>query len=448
MKTSIFIRVCASLVIGAGVIFAANAETITWTGGVGLWFDTTKWDLGRTPTGDDDVVIANGTVEYVPGGDLYVNAGASLTIKSGGKWFQSGGGAWVQNKGTITVEDGGVFNMGTCLKINNSGTIDVKAGGIFYKRNNGIDGGTTTGEGTITEGSEEKTWNGSDGTWDTAANWSPAGVPSTSDIVTIPSGTVEFTTTGDFEVGAKGSLTICGGAKWFQADTKGSWVQIKGKLTIEDGGIFDMGGSGWMNMESTGSVDVQKGGLLYLRAKCVQSTPSSWPGKFQVDGTIDWKGDTLDLSGNMNKTWVANFTYGEKALNRNLAGIKLNGGTDLGTRGNVEFGGFTMATEGAITIQSGKWTFTSAATNGIFTAATAPANSYINIPEGAKVELLFQNEAITPANAYEKLGGFLRIGGVAFEDEEAFRKAFAVTGSVGNTRVRSWNVPPMCIRIQ
>ena len=78
MKKPMILKVCASLLIGAGLIFAANAETITWTGGVGLWFDTTKWDLGRVPTADDDVVIAAGTVEYVPGGDLTINAGASL----------------------------------------------------------------------------------------------------------------------------------------------------------------------------------------------------------------------------------------------------------------------------------------------------------------------------------------------------------------------------------
>ena len=69
MKKSMFTRVCAFLVIGAGVIFAANGATVTWTGtaGDGKWLTAENWDSGSVPAITDEIIIpaGSGTIEYV-----------------------------------------------------------------------------------------------------------------------------------------------------------------------------------------------------------------------------------------------------------------------------------------------------------------------------------------------------------------------------------------------
>ena len=58
-----------------------------------------------------------------------------------------------------------------------------------------------------------KTWTGTTDTdWNTASNWSPASVPTTSDLLTIPNTTNKPVFTGDLTIASGGSVTIAPGA--------------------------------------------------------------------------------------------------------------------------------------------------------------------------------------------------------------------------------------------
>ena len=116
-----------------------QAATVTWTGGGGdgLWHTAANWSGNSVPTAADNVVITNGAVEYVPGGDLARNAGTTLTVGAGGSFVQTGGIAWMQISGDVVVENGGVFDTGTAglLNLNNgTGRIVINEGGYFRYR--------------------------------------------------------------------------------------------------------------------------------------------------------------------------------------------------------------------------------------------------------------------------------------------------------------------------
>ncbi|MGI5870325.1 MAG: hypothetical protein ACOX9C_12905 [Kiritimatiellia bacterium] len=118
---------------------SATAAVVAWTGdgGDGLWFTAANWSDNGVPTAADDVVVTNGAVAYVPGGDLVRNAGTTLTVGAGGSFVQTGGIAWMQISGDVVVEDGGVFDTGSSgqLNLNNgTGRVVINDGGVFHYR--------------------------------------------------------------------------------------------------------------------------------------------------------------------------------------------------------------------------------------------------------------------------------------------------------------------------
>ena len=134
MKKLMFTRVCASLVIGAGVIFAANGETKTWTNATedGLWRTAGNWNPEGIPATTDDVVIPDGmTCTWVPGGDFKLEG--SLTLGKGAKWVQSVGQQWIQLYGKLTVGEGAEFDIGTALTMNlfDDCSVYVSKGGLM-----------------------------------------------------------------------------------------------------------------------------------------------------------------------------------------------------------------------------------------------------------------------------------------------------------------------------
>ncbi len=94
-----------ALVIVFLVLFPAIGEPITWTGdGVdGLWFTPENWSGNSVPSASDDVLITNGSVEYIAGNDLVRDTGTTLTMGPGGSFIQTGGIAWMQIYGTIVL---------------------------------------------------------------------------------------------------------------------------------------------------------------------------------------------------------------------------------------------------------------------------------------------------------------------------------------------------------
>ena len=143
MKTSV---VCA-VILSAVLALSARGADVYWLGGSNTWQTASAWSGGAVPSSGDAVVITNGIVEYVPGGDLTIGVTGSLTVGKDGRFFQNGGVSWMQIQGKILI-DGGEFDTGTAGQMNLSGSF-VVSNGTF--RNRGtmnatgafeVDGGT------------------------------------------------------------------------------------------------------------------------------------------------------------------------------------------------------------------------------------------------------------------------------------------------------------------
>ena len=81
-----------------------------------------------------------------------------------------------------------------------------------------------------------KTWNGSNGSWNTAASWSPAGVPATTDDVVVNAGTVTLTastTVASLSCASSGAATI---------DNIGFLLSINGATNTSCDGVITGGG--------------------------------------------------------------------------------------------------------------------------------------------------------------------------------------------------------------
>lgn len=134
------------LVVAATLMqaFSLLADTKTWTGGSGTWQTATCWEPEGVPASGDTVIINSGTCEYVPGGDLTIDAAGSLTL-NGGKFYQSGGVAWMQVSGEISVGSGAAFDMGTSgqMNLNSTAKLSISKGGSFTATAFNMAGGAT-----------------------------------------------------------------------------------------------------------------------------------------------------------------------------------------------------------------------------------------------------------------------------------------------------------------
>ncbi|NLB68999.1 MAG: hypothetical protein GX804_04870 [Lentisphaerae bacterium] len=126
-----------ALVIVFLVLFPAIGEPITWTGdGVdGLWFTPENWSGNSVPSASDDVLITNGSVEYIAGNDLVRDTGTTLTMGPGGSFIQTGGIAWMQIYGTIVLENGSSFDTGSAgaFHLHDGGSVVLNSGGLFRR---------------------------------------------------------------------------------------------------------------------------------------------------------------------------------------------------------------------------------------------------------------------------------------------------------------------------
>ena len=157
MKTSVFTRVCAFLMIGAGVIFAANGATVTWTGtaGDGKWLTAENWDSGSVPVSTDEIIIpaGSGTITYVAGSDFTIASGGSLTLGENVTWVQSGGNSWWKIQGALTLEKGAQMQRGTAggTKFESTAVVTLKEGSLIQVKRPNADWkvGTWNVNGTV-----------------------------------------------------------------------------------------------------------------------------------------------------------------------------------------------------------------------------------------------------------------------------------------------------------
>lgn len=107
-----------------------------------------------------------------------------------------------------------------------------------------------------------KTWaGGASGLWHVAGNWSPSGIPASSDSVIITNGAVSYNPGGDLTRDAGTTLTIGAGGSLVQI-TGGAWIKLSGDLIV-DGGVFDTGSSTGFQLYTGGRVVVRGGSAQF-----------------------------------------------------------------------------------------------------------------------------------------------------------------------------------------
>jgi hypothetical protein len=149
--------------------------------------------------------------------------------------------------GTITITSptgaGITYSINGLTYTNTSGIFNTVAPGTYSvtaKNSSGCVSNVTS----VTITSPDKTWNGSvSSDWNTAANWTPSGVPTSSNCVTIPSATISPIISGTNVVAYANNLTIL---------TSGALtVKSSNTLTVTD---FIKVNLGFLTFENTASL--------------------------------------------------------------------------------------------------------------------------------------------------------------------------------------------------
>ena len=106
-------RILMLAMAALGLAFGAKAVLKTWTGnaGDGICQTPSNWNPEGVPSASDDILIVEGNVTYVPGGDWTRAAGSTFTMK-GGSFTQTQSIAYMQISGAINIE-GGSFSSGS-----------------------------------------------------------------------------------------------------------------------------------------------------------------------------------------------------------------------------------------------------------------------------------------------------------------------------------------------
>jgi hypothetical protein len=150
-----------------------------------------------------------------------------------------------------------------------------------------------------------KTWNNSNAAWTTAADWSPSGVPGTTNTAIINSGSVTFNTTDtvyQYNEGASAKLVISGGK--LTVDDGG---YSSGNLQIT-GGIFDAATAyslqGQETLASTGTLEIDTGALTFGGGNAVLA--GTILGNYGGGGYVNFSGGNVTL----NSGFVFNAPFG------------------------------------------------------------------------------------------------------------------------------------------
>jgi len=219
----------------------------------------------------------------------------------------------------------------------------------------------------------DRTWaNAVNGSWNTAANWNPAGIPTAADDLTIP-----FAVTVSIDNGGNGlanSLTITSGATINRGG--GRVMTVTGGITVTPSGNVTI------NVPFTAASLTKTGiGTLTLTGLALSSGQ-------EVSGAVDVTGGTLALNGGNPFTTGGTVTVGAGATLARAGAGTLSPATGLTVNGGtVTFAaGGGLISGGAVTLNGGSMTFNGA---GGLTATgqtvTAGAGSSISTTVGASI---------------------------------------------------------------
>lgn len=142
-------------------------------------------------------------------GTLTVDAGKMVCFAAGGSWK---GGIVV--KGTLMVEDAASVTNAAFVDVVSGGSLSCSAPVSHYRdyRKDGVSQIAVTGI--------MRTYVGTDGRWNAAANWSPSGVPKTGDTIT-------FTTTATIS----DDPDLPGGVTWIKESASDVKVTVSGTVS-------------------------------------------------------------------------------------------------------------------------------------------------------------------------------------------------------------------------
>ncbi len=179
-------------------------------------------------------------------------------------------------------------------------------------------------------------WNGGDGTYQTAGNWTPSGVPNTAggEDITINDGNVNYVAGGDFvlrstaTIGGTGRFYQTGGNAWMQIGTGGAGATIN----VNTGGTFESGSAGNVRFGDNGaatSATLNVNGGAVTIANGFEFNR----GTINVNsGSLTFNSGNLNVSGS-NGVYVngglldLGLSTGETKISSLTATIEVNGGT-------------------------------------------------------------------------------------------------------------------------
>ncbi len=192
----------------------------------------------------------------------------------------------------------------------------------------------------------QSVWNGGDGSYNVAGNWTPSGVPDTANgtSATINSGTATYTPGADFTVAGGAALTINGGT-WTQ-DTGIAWINVGnvsgGTINVNSGGAFNFGTAQNMRVGFNGGT-----GLVNVNGGTFDTNGSNFEvsatGTLQTSGSATVTANEIALNGaatfNGGTVNINNFGAGSVGYNLSVGGanVTLTGGGNFVTNDTSSF---------------------------------------------------------------------------------------------------------------
>ncbi|GEP51999.1 hypothetical protein FNO01nite_26710 [Flavobacterium noncentrifugens] len=170
----------------------------------------------------------------------------------------------------------------------------------------------------FTTSAQTITWtgSGSNTNWDTAANWSPATVPTAANDVIIPTGKAVVINvagvTKSIVVQGNASVTIVGGlsflnASSFAANAVTNWTSgtISGGGTLTNAGTLNLTSgtskviSQVTTINNTGTINIKDGGYFYLNNGTINNQVAGIVDLMSDNGNITWSGGGSHLLNNL-----------------------------------------------------------------------------------------------------------------------------------------------------
>ncbi|MEP6605519.1 MAG: hypothetical protein ABJA60_05320 [Nitrosospira sp.] len=244
----------------------------------------------------------------------------------------------------------------------------------------------------------DRTWFGDSGGWGVVSNWSPAGVPGSSDKATIQDGNLTLsldTEVGGLEfnagqIGGKGNLFVNGLTSWRGGNFSGTGItQFAGPLSItgvftkaiDSGRVIDVTDTTWGGNFASNMNAIQLG--FGGSAASIIHSSGTWTDANAFDSYMagDYTGvsSAFENSGTYNKNGNALTIIG--AIYNNTGTTNVNAGTLTLGGGGTSTGVFNIATNSTLSFNGGTHTLNNVTTSGAGTLEIR-ANSIVNINGG------------------------------------------------------------------